>query len=145
MTLYKGTIKISPILKKLPTGTINIDSNGTHDVANYAIANVSVSGGSSNNKYVVASEYLSFDGSWEDEELAQIGGIVLVDTGFNSDLTKAEWEDWNYEKFIVCIIFDTNNCFSSSYDAYTGSLAENGSFDISAVHGSIQGNISDAS
>lgn len=42
--LYKGSQKICPILKAA-TGVLNISENGTYNVSNYALANVSVSGG----------------------------------------------------------------------------------------------------
>ena len=53
MTLDQMPTKISNIPTGItPTGTINISTNGTHDVTNYASANVSVSGG---NTYKVAT------------------------------------------------------------------------------------------
>lgn len=53
MTLDQMPTKISNIPTGItPTGTINISTNGTHDVTNYASANVSVSSG---NTYRVAT------------------------------------------------------------------------------------------
>lgn len=59
ITTYANAISQIPT-GTTPTGTLSITTNGTHDVTNYASANVNVSGGGSSVSPMLRGNYLVF-------------------------------------------------------------------------------------
>ena len=74
-----GTVSASAIPSEyiIPTGTINITSNGTVDVSNYATASVNVSGGGGDNLIVVTDETDSGGGIIKHITMSASGTVSL--------------------------------------------------------------------
>lgn len=107
---HKNTDSLSSAISSIPsggvtpTGTINITTNGTHDVTNYATANVNVHGtnyrifeGEATTETSSATDYQQiltqneipqeFLDHWQDDAF----GIILLRDNITSNLTTGNW------------------------------------------------------